>query len=79
MEDINLDILRTVVGALRKRALELHSLEDDGELRAFLNLLVESKLELIFFTILNGQIKAWTPLFKSIDNKFVYSNIESLQ
>jgi hypothetical protein len=44
MEDINQDILKTVAGILRKRALELYSLEDDSELRA-LNRWVESKLE----------------------------------
>ena len=34
MEDINPDILKTVASILRKRVLELHSLEDDSELRA---------------------------------------------
>ena len=34
MDDINLDILKTVAGILRKRDLELYSLEDDSELRA---------------------------------------------
>jgi hypothetical protein len=31
MEDINLDILKTAPGLIRKRALELYSLEDDSE------------------------------------------------
>jgi len=46
MDDINPDILKTAAGILRKRALELYSLEDDSELRAFFYMLVESKLEL---------------------------------
>ena len=33
MEYINTYILKTVVGLIRKRALELYSLEDDSELR----------------------------------------------
>ena len=33
MEDINPDILQTDAGLIRKRALELYSLEDDSELR----------------------------------------------
>jgi len=33
MEDINPDILKTAEGILRKRALELYSLEDNSELR----------------------------------------------
>ena len=32
-EDINPDILKTDSGLIRKRALELYSLEDDSELR----------------------------------------------
>ena len=43
------------------------------------NLLVESKLELNFSHLLNGQVDDWTQLFKSIDNNIVHSNIESLQ
>ena len=35
--------------------------------------------EIKFFTLLNGQIDAWTQLFKSIDTNFLHSNIESLQ
>ena len=35
MKDINLDILKTVASLIRKRALELYSLEDDCELREF--------------------------------------------
>ena len=34
MEDINLDILKTFACILRKRALDMYSLEDDSELRA---------------------------------------------
>ena len=45
----------------------------------FLNLLVESKLESKKNTLLNGQIDAWTQLFKSIDTNFLHSNTESLQ
>jgi hypothetical protein len=48
MENIHPYILETVAGILRKRALELYSLEDDSELRELFNLLVESKLESIF-------------------------------
>jgi len=33
MEDINPDIFKTATSILRKRALELYSLEDDNELR----------------------------------------------
>ena len=35
MEDINLDILKAVACLIRKRALELYSLEDNNELRKF--------------------------------------------
>ena len=35
MEDINPDILKTVAGLIRKRALELYFLEDDSGLRKF--------------------------------------------
>ena len=31
------------------------------------------------FTLLNGQVYAYTQLFKSIDNNFVHSNTELLQ
>ena len=44
MEDINPGILKTVACLIKKRALELYSLEDDSELREILNLLVEEKL-----------------------------------
>ena len=33
MENINPDILKTATSILRKRALELYSLEDDSKLR----------------------------------------------
>jgi hypothetical protein len=79
MEDINLDILKTTVGILRKRALELYSLEDDIELRVIFEPVsgIETRIEI--FTLLNGQVDAWTLLFKSIDNNFVYSDNELLQ
>jgi hypothetical protein len=48
MEDINPNIRKTAACVIRKRALELDSLEDYSELREILNLLVESKLESIF-------------------------------
>jgi hypothetical protein len=35
MEDINPNILKTVAALIRKRTLELYSLEDDSELRAY--------------------------------------------
>ncbi len=35
MEDINPNIRKTVAGLIRKRALELYSLEHDSELREF--------------------------------------------
>ena len=79
MEDINPNILKTVAGLIRKRALELYSLKDDGELRATFELVVGIKTGIIFFTLSNGQVDAWTQLFKSIDSNFVHSNTESLQ
>jgi hypothetical protein len=45
----------------------------------YLNILVESKTGIKFFTLLNDQVDAWTHLFKSIDNNFLYSNTELLQ
>ena len=71
MEDINPDIIKTDAGILRKRALELYSLEDDSELR--------NRNQNHFLTSLKGQVDAWTHLFKSIDNNFVHSNTELLQ
>ncbi len=37
MEDINTNIRKTAAALLRKRALELYSLEDDSELREIYN------------------------------------------
>ncbi len=48
MEDINPDIRKTVAGLIRKRALNLYSLEDDSELREIFEPVVESKQESIF-------------------------------
>ena len=31
------------------------------------------------FPLLNGQVDAWTQIFKSIDNNFVHSNTQSFQ
>ena len=44
MEDINTDIRKTAATLLRKRALELCSLEDDSELRAIFELGYLSKI-----------------------------------
>ena len=78
MEDVNLDILKTAASILRKRALELYALEDYSESRAFFELVGGTDWN-HFFTLLNGQVDAWTRLFKSIDNNFVHSNTELLQ
>ena len=74
MEDINLDILKTAAGIMRKRVLELYSLEDDSEFRAILEPVGGIEAGINFFTLLNGQLDAWTQLFKSIDNNCVHSN-----
>jgi len=66
MEDINPDILKTVAGLLRKRALELYSLEDDSELRAIFEPVDGIGTGIKVFILLNGQVDAWTQLFKSI-------------
>jgi hypothetical protein len=57
----------------------LYSLEDDSELRAVFEPIggIETGI-IFFFTLLNGQVDAWTQLFKSIDNNFVLSNTELL-
>jgi hypothetical protein len=60
MEDINPDILKTATRILRKRALELYSLEDDSELRAVFEPDGGIETGIIFFTLLNGQVDAWT-------------------
>ncbi len=74
MEDINPDILKTAAGIMRKRALELYSLEDDCEFRAILEPVGGIEAGINFFTLLNGQLDAWTQLFKSIDKNCVHSN-----
>ncbi len=79
MEDINPAIRKTDDGLIRKRALELYSLEDDTELREIFELVGGIETGIKFFTLLNGQVDAWTQLFKSIDTNFLYSNTESLQ
>jgi hypothetical protein len=79
MEDIYPDILKTARGILRKIALELYSLEDDSELREIFGPVGGIETGIINFTLLNGQVDAWTQLFKSIDNNFVHSNAELLQ
>ncbi len=38
---------------------------------------IETRIK--FFTLLNGQVDAWTQLFKSIDTNFVHSNTKSLK
>jgi hypothetical protein len=78
MEDINPDMLKTASCLIRKRALELYSLEDDSILRAFFDIAGGIETGIIFLTLLNGQVDAWTQLFKSTDNNFVHSNTESL-
>jgi hypothetical protein len=56
MKDINPDILKTAAGILRKRALELYSLEDDSELRATFELVGGIETRIKIFTLLNGQV-----------------------
>ena len=63
MEDINPDILKTVASLIKKRALELYSLEDDSELRAIFELVGGIETGTKFFTLLNGQVDARTHLF----------------
>ncbi len=79
MENINPDIRKTVAGLIKKRALELYSLEDDSELREIFELVGGIETGINFFTLLNCQVDAWTQLFKSIHTYFLHSNIESLQ
>ena len=75
MEDINSDIRKTVAGLIRKRALELYSLEDDSELREIFVPFGGIETRINFFTLLNDQVDAWTHLFKSIDTNFLHSNV----
>ncbi len=77
MEDINPDIRKTAATLIRKRALELYYLEDDSELREIFEPVGGIETRIKFFTLLNGQIDAWTQLFKSIDTNFLQSNTES--
>ena len=51
MEDINLDILKMDACILRKRALELYSLEDDSELRAIFETVggIETKIKFLHY------------------------------
>ena len=79
MEDINPDIRKTAASLIRKRALELYSLEDDSELREIFEPVGGIETGIKFFTLLNGQVDAWTQLFKSIDTNFLHRNTESLQ
>ncbi len=79
MEDINPNILKTTAGLIRKRALELYSLEDDTELRENFELVGGIETRIIFLRLLNGQVYAWTQLFQSIDTNFVHSSTELLQ
>jgi hypothetical protein len=79
MEDINPGILKTDAALIRKRALELYSLEDDNELREFLEHVGGIEFSVKLFTLLNGQVYAWRQLFQSIDTNFVHSNNESIQ
>ncbi len=73
-------ILKTAAYILRKRALEMYSLEDDSELREMLfELVVGIEAGINFLKLLNGQVEAWTQLFKSIDNICVHSNTKLLQ
>ena len=79
MEDINLDILKTVAGLIRKSALELYSLEDDSEFREIFEPVGGIETGIKNFRLSNGQVDAWTQLFKSIDNNCVHSNTELVQ
>ena len=79
MEDINPDILKTAAVLIRKRALELYSLEDDSELREIFEPIGGIETGINFFTLLNGQVDAWKQLFQSIDTNFVLSNTQYAQ
>ncbi len=79
MEDISPDTLKTASATIRKRALELYSLEDDSELREIFEHVGGMETGINFFTLLNGQVDAWRQLFQLIDTNFVHSNIESVQ
>ena len=79
MEDISIDILKTAAGLIKKRVLELYSLEDDSELREIVEPVGGIEIGIKIFTLLNGQVDAWTYLFQLIDTYFVHSNTESLK
>ena len=79
MQDINPDILKTAATLIRKRALELYSLDDDSELREIFEPVGGIETGITFFTLLNGQVDAWRQLSQSTDNNFVHSSTESLQ
>ncbi len=79
MEDINPNIFKTAAALIRKRSLELYSLEDDSELREIFELVGGIETGIKMFTLLNGQVDAWIQLFQSIDTNFVHINIESVQ
>jgi hypothetical protein len=79
MEDINPDILKTDAALIRKRALELYSLEDDSQLREIFDHVGGIESGITYFTLLNGQVDVWRQLFQSIDSNFVHSNTESVQ
>jgi len=66
MEDINPDILKAATSLIRKRALELYSLEDDSELRENLEPVGGIETRIKKFTLLNGQVDAWTQIFKDL-------------
>ena len=57
----------------------MYSLEDDSELREIFELVGGIETGINFFSLLNGQVDAWTQLSQSIDTHFVHSNIGSLQ
>jgi hypothetical protein len=65
--DTNPDILKTVASLIRKRALELYSLEDDSELREIFELVGGIEIGIKNLTLLNSQEDAWRQLFQSID------------
>jgi hypothetical protein len=56
MKDINPDILKTDAGLIRKKALELYSLDDDSELREIFEHVGAIETGITFFTLLNGQV-----------------------
>ena len=57
----------------------MYSLEDDSDLREIFEPVGGIEAGIKFFTLLNGQVDAWTKLFNSIDTNFVHSNTKLLQ